>query len=82
MSAHYLLRFAAGRQHPIGMIVHKPGAYSSAPTEGLLESARDTTRGMALFFWIMLFGSLLILAGAFSPPLAHRRDLTRARICG
>jgi hypothetical protein len=37
---------------------------------------------MALFFWIMLFGSLLILAGAFSPPLAHRRDLTRARICG
>lgn len=34
---------------------------------------------MALFFWIMLFGSLLILAAAFAPSLAHRRDRRRAK---
>ena len=34
---------------------------------------------MALFFWIMLLGSLLILAAAFAPALAQRRDLREAK---
>jgi membrane protein len=34
---------------------------------------------MALFFWIILYASLLVLAAAFSPALAHRRDLRQAR---
>ncbi|PWU20314.1 MAG: hypothetical protein C5B48_12665 [Candidatus Rokuibacteriota bacterium] len=37
---------------------------------------------MALFFWIMLYASLLILAAAFSPALAHRRDLREAQRAG
>ncbi|HEX6662068.1 MAG TPA: YhjD/YihY/BrkB family envelope integrity protein [Gaiellaceae bacterium] len=34
---------------------------------------------MALFFWIMLYASLLVLAAALSPALAHRRDLREAQ---
>jgi membrane protein len=34
---------------------------------------------MALFFWIMLPAGALILAAAFSPALAHRRELRQAR---
>jgi uncharacterized BrkB/YihY/UPF0761 family membrane protein len=34
---------------------------------------------MALFFWIMLYSGLLILAAALAPALAHRRDLREAR---
>jgi membrane protein len=30
---------------------------------------------MAIFFWIMLPAGVLVLAAAFSPALAHRRDL-------
>jgi membrane protein len=30
---------------------------------------------IALFFWIILIGTLMILAAALSPALAHRRDL-------
>jgi membrane protein len=37
---------------------------------------------MALFFWIMLFGSLLILAAALAPALAQRRDLLEASARG
>jgi membrane protein len=33
---------------------------------------------MAMFFWIMLPASVLTLAAAFSPALAHRRDLRLA----
>jgi membrane protein len=33
---------------------------------------------MALFFWIMLYSGLLILAAALAPALAHRRDLRQA----
>ena len=33
---------------------------------------------IALFFWIILLGTILILAAALSPALAHRRDLLRA----
>jgi membrane protein len=35
---------------------------------------------MALFFWILLFGALLILAAALAPALAHRRNLRRAAV--
>jgi membrane protein len=35
---------------------------------------------MALFFWIMLLGSLLVLAAALAPALAQRRDLRQAEI--
>ncbi|HTS72081.1 MAG TPA: YhjD/YihY/BrkB family envelope integrity protein [Gaiellaceae bacterium] len=34
---------------------------------------------MALFFWILIYASLLILAAALAPALAHRRDLRQAR---
>jgi membrane protein len=34
---------------------------------------------MAIFFWIALPASVLVLAGAFSPALAHRRDLRAAQ---
>jgi membrane protein len=34
---------------------------------------------IALFFWIILFGTILILAAALSPALAHRRDLLEAK---
>jgi membrane protein len=34
---------------------------------------------MAIFFWIMAYASLLILAAALAPALAHRRDLREAR---
>ncbi len=35
---------------------------------------------IALFFWIILIGTILILAAALSPALAHRRDLLAARV--
>jgi hypothetical protein len=34
---------------------------------------------MAFFFWIMLPAGLLVLAAAFAPALAHRRDLREQR---
>jgi membrane protein len=34
---------------------------------------------MAIFFWIMAYASMLILAAALAPALAHRRDLRQAR---
>ena len=34
---------------------------------------------IALFFWIILIGTILILAAALSPALAHRRDLRAGR---
>ena len=34
---------------------------------------------MALFFWLVVFGTVLVLAAALSPALAHRRDLRRGR---
>ncbi|MGZ4310120.1 MAG: YhjD/YihY/BrkB family envelope integrity protein [Gaiellaceae bacterium] len=34
---------------------------------------------MALFFWIMIYAGLLILAAALAPALADRRDLREAR---
>jgi len=34
---------------------------------------------MAIFFWIILIATILILAAALSPALAHRRDLRRER---
>jgi membrane protein len=34
---------------------------------------------IALFFWIILEGTLLVLAAALSPALAHRRDLRAGR---
>src|SRR5215467_7735633 len=34
---------------------------------------------MAIFFWIMLPAGVLVLAAAFSPALAHRRDLRNAQ---
>jgi membrane protein len=37
---------------------------------------------MAIFFWIMLPASLLILAAALAPALAHRRNLRQARAHG
>ncbi len=35
---------------------------------------------IAAFFWIILIGTVLILAAALSPALAHRRDLRAARV--
>src|SRR5437588_2164895 len=35
---------------------------------------------MALIFWIILAGTVLVLAAALSPALAHRRDLLRIRL--
>jgi membrane protein len=37
---------------------------------------------MAFFFWIMLYASVLVLAAAFAPALAHRRDLREAARAG
>ena len=37
---------------------------------------------MAVFFWIMAFATVLILAAALAPALAHRRDLRQARARG
>jgi uncharacterized BrkB/YihY/UPF0761 family membrane protein len=34
---------------------------------------------IALFFWIVLMGTLLVLAAALSPALAERRDALAAR---
>jgi membrane protein len=34
---------------------------------------------IALFFWIILIGTVLVLAAALSPALAHRRNLMRGR---
>ena len=34
---------------------------------------------IALFFWIILIGTIMILAAALSPALAHRRNLLRER---
>jgi membrane protein len=34
---------------------------------------------IALFFWIILIGTIMILAAALSPALAHRRNLIRER---
>ena len=34
---------------------------------------------IALFFWIILFGTVLVLAAALSPAFAHRRDLLEAK---
>ncbi len=33
----------------------------------------------AVFFWIILIGTVLVLAAALSPALAHRRDLRATR---
>jgi uncharacterized BrkB/YihY/UPF0761 family membrane protein len=35
---------------------------------------------MALFFWILLFGGLMVFAAAFAPALAHRRNLRQTRV--
>ena len=35
---------------------------------------------MALFFWLILLATTLVLAAALSPALAHRRDLLRTRL--
>jgi len=35
---------------------------------------------IALFFWIILEGTIMILAAALSPALAHRRDLRASRV--
>ena len=35
---------------------------------------------MAIFFWIIAITTILILAAALSPALAHRRDLRQARL--
>jgi uncharacterized BrkB/YihY/UPF0761 family membrane protein len=34
---------------------------------------------MAFFFWIIIFTTILVLAAALSPSLAHRRNLRRER---
>ena len=35
---------------------------------------------MAIFFWLVIFSTVLVLAAALSPALAHRRDLLRTRL--
>jgi uncharacterized BrkB/YihY/UPF0761 family membrane protein len=35
---------------------------------------------MALFFWILLFGGVMVFAAAFAPALAHRRNLRQSRV--
>jgi membrane protein len=35
---------------------------------------------IALFFWIILIGTIMILAAALSPALAHRRNLLREQV--
>lgn len=37
---------------------------------------------MAMFFWIMLYAGVLVLAAAFAPALAQRRDLREAARAG
>jgi len=34
---------------------------------------------LAIFFWLVIYSTVLVLAAAFSPALAHRRDLRHAR---
>ena len=34
---------------------------------------------MALFFWVTILATVLVLAAALSPALAHRRDLRQER---
>ena len=34
---------------------------------------------MAIFFWLFIFATILVLAAALSPALAHRRDLRLGR---
>ncbi len=34
---------------------------------------------MAIFFWLIIYSTVMVLAAALSPALAHRRDLRRAR---
>ena len=34
---------------------------------------------MAIFFWLVFAATILVLAAALSPALAHRRDLRQAR---
>jgi len=34
---------------------------------------------MAIFFWLVIYSTVLVLAAALSPALAHRRDLRHAR---
>jgi membrane protein len=35
---------------------------------------------MAMFFWLVIFSTVMVLAAALSPALAHRRDLLRTRL--
>ena len=35
---------------------------------------------MAIFFWLVITATILVLAAALSPALAHRRDLRQARL--
>ncbi len=35
---------------------------------------------MAIFFWLIIFATILVLAAALSPALAHRRDLRLGRV--
>ena len=35
---------------------------------------------IALFFWIILEATIIVLAAALSPALAHRRDLLRPNL--
>jgi membrane protein len=35
---------------------------------------------MAVFFWIVILGTIMVLGAALSPALAHRRDLLEARL--
>ena len=35
---------------------------------------------MAIFFWLIIFTTILVLAAALSPALAHRRDLRLGRV--
>jgi membrane protein len=37
---------------------------------------------MAIFFWLVVYSTVLVLAAALSPALAHRRDLLRRRLEG
>jgi uncharacterized BrkB/YihY/UPF0761 family membrane protein len=35
---------------------------------------------MAIFFWLVIYSTVMVLAAALSPALAHRRDLLRQRL--
>jgi len=37
---------------------------------------------MAMYFWLIVIATVLILAAALSPALAHRRDLRRGHLAG